>query len=54
MFARATILFGLLFASGFAAKAGYCISCAEPTATYLCTPEDAQKLAHFNIGGERL
>jgi hypothetical protein len=54
MFARTMIAFGLLFASGVAANASYCISCTEPTATYVCTPEDSQKLAHFNIGGERL
>ena len=54
MFARTMIAFGLLFASGVAANASYCISCAEPTATYLCTLEDAQKLAQFNIGGEKL
>jgi len=54
MFARTMIAFGLLFASGVAANASYCISCAEPTATYLCVPEDSQKLAHFHIGGEQL
>ena len=54
MFARTMIAFGLLFASGVAANASYCISCTEPTATYVCTPEDSQKLADFNIGGERL
>lgn len=49
MFARTMIAFGLLFASGVAANASYCISCTEPTATYVCTPETLRSLPTLTL-----
>ena len=54
MVARTLIAFGVLIASAVAAVGNYCITCVEPTATYLCIPEDSEKLARFNVGDEKL
>ena len=44
MVARTLIAFGVLIASAAAALRNYCITRVEQTGTYLCIPEDSEKL----------
>ena len=54
MFARTMIAFGLLFASGVAANAELHLVHRADSNVRVHSGEAIQKLAHFNIGGERL
>ena len=49
MVARTLIAFGVLIASAAAALRNYCITRVEQTGTYLCIPEDSEKLPDLTL-----